>query len=291
MQEDYRVVLRRIRENRGMSLSQTVSGIVSKSTMSSAELQHSSMSFENVLMILERLHVSPSELLARSSGITDSAVFINQLVDLFDHGDVHGLKHLLHEVKNKPVTEPETLPFHRLDTIAVQAAICIKEQVPLPESDKNFLMAYFLEQNEWFNYDLGILQFAPPLLDVDTVHRLADILFKNFPTIINSLGSVGFAVTILTSMIGRLIMAQDYSGASNLIARARMETNIVEYLSTGVLLSVFEAAIQYHRGYETEATRMFNSIVSLLKLIKSDNVLRYIIGVWQQLVPQDESSV
>ena len=290
MSDEYGKSVRIIRENRNLSLSQLSDGIVSKSTLDKFELGDSSISFENLLPLLQRLRVSLSEFLYRVNEHSTSSVTqtLQKASRAYSRKDVLSLKRQLSELVNEKILEPKNLPFHRLDIIAVKAALGMLQNVPLPKEDVDFAMSYFLTQNEWFHYDLAILQFLPPFLASDILTQLVDTLFKNIPTFFHSMSNITLATNILIAVIGQLIMANAINDAEHLILRTRRESAIAAYLTTTLTLTEYEAIIQYRRGNQAKAAESHETLIAFLKILDMHDAMSSLDSLWDQLTTAAE---
>lgn len=288
MHPDYGSLIRSIRvNNRKLSLAQASAGIMDKTTLSKFEQGKMSLSFANLIPLLQRLRIAPSELLSFQNNyqLSKMGAFFYGVGEAYNRRDLITLGHLLEEQEAPHPDEPPNLPFYRLNAIAIKAAMGMLQNKPLNQDDVSFASEYLVSQGTWFNYDLGILTYLPSFLAEDTLVWIAHNLYDQTSAFAAILNNASLIVEIALNVATVLIAGKhNYVAANWILNRSRDVPYVKDMITSELRLKQLEAAIEYHRGNTKTAEETNARILSTLHWLELTQKAAEIESLWPQLI-------
>ncbi|MCI2172183.1 Rgg/GadR/MutR family transcriptional regulator [Schleiferilactobacillus perolens] len=291
MVPDYGSFVHSIRtNNRRLSLAQTAYGIIDKSTLRKFEQGQTSLSFANIIPLLERLHIAPSELLYSKDNyqLSESASFFYSLAEAYNRRDLIQLQNLLNEQQAPHPNEPPKLPFRRLNAIAIKAAMGMLQNKPISPEDVGFATDYLVSQSAWFHYDLSILTYLPSFLSGDTLVWIVHNLYDHVAPLSDILNNASLITEIALNVATVLIAGKhNYEAANWLLTRSRREKSVQDRITSELRVKQLDAAIDYHRGNTKSAEDTYARILSTLHWLGLEQKASEIENLWPQLISSD----
>lgn len=277
-------------KDRKLSVKEAAQGIMSESSLRRFEQGQTSPYLETVLPLLARLRIAPSEFFAKKNGFapTQMSAFYSSVADAYNRRDFISLKSMLSSLKAAKPMEPDSLPFQRLDSITIEAALGILLTKPIPDGDINFAMTYFKSQRNWLFYDLNMLRYLPTFLSRQDLVWLAHNIFNRASAYITVLNNADLVTDIVLNVGTALIAsAKEYDEAANLLELSHQNSVLRGKLEFSIHRRVLEGAIEFHQGNPEEAEKIHTFVLSTLKSFDAVWDIQQVEALWPLLTKKD----
>lgn len=285
MLEEYGKAMRNFRENRGFSLRMLAEGIVDPSTLAKYERGTTGLSFESLIPLLARLHITIGEFLyrARSFEQDPKAAFFSQVTRAYLDEDIDMLHILNEQATSKLATAPNRLPYDRLDLITIRAATAMLQDTQLDANDATFASAYFLENQDWYYYDLQSLRFICIFFSLEDLLAISRMLFTSVNTYSRVGNSMQYVNEIALEIIDGLISYGDLDNARKTIADFDKQPTIINSIMASLNLKELSAALKYLDGQEVSATTEFQKVIDTLRWLSFNQQAKQLTDQWNRL--------
>ncbi|WP_155828584.1 hypothetical protein [Schleiferilactobacillus shenzhenensis] len=273
-------------DNRHFSATATAEGLINTSTLHRFESDTTSPYLIDVLPLLDRLRIDPSEFFSREQGFnhTQVARFFQSISSAYENRDVSALLRL-QKFFESPATHEAALPYRHLDAIVVNAALAMMHDKPLPDTDVAFAMAYFHQQPNWLSYDLHVLRWLPSFLSKEDLIWVAQNLYLRALTFIESLDNANSVGNISLDVATQLIISlpADHT-AAYLLRLSGDVTALQKKMQFSIHRKVLEAAIAFNQGETIQAQIILHRVYDALDLFDSEWDERMVSATWPKLI-------
>ncbi|OJF72830.1 hypothetical protein A9Q68_04600 [Streptococcus bovimastitidis] len=165
---------RKLRKEKGISISTLAGEFISKSQISRFERDESEISFQKLFYLLESISISLEEFLIISNNneISNFKQFISQLQEAEFSNNIEFLRELYHlESKNY---QKSSSKYHFLNMIMIKNSMLkCAEVIRISESEKIFLTEYLFTVETFSYYELIILSRTEYILDLHVQDNLS----------------------------------------------------------------------------------------------------------------------
>ncbi|WP_040535742.1 Rgg/GadR/MutR family transcriptional regulator [Schleiferilactobacillus shenzhenensis] len=278
------------RTDKNLSLSEAAGDIVTKSFLSKFERGGTSISFNNLLQLLQRMNVTVSEFLYRAYGYmwTGSAAFFNRLSVAAATGNVEALNKLIQQASTKYTSSG--LQSDKVNLIVARSVKLTFEDQSLPNNETSQVLDYLFESEDWLHYDLKVLTYILPFIPPDMLPHVSHALIKHTEEYIRVGINSRIVAEVLLNILARQIELQHLHDAQVLLHDLDRNPTIRSMMMFSINLQSLKAAYEYVSGQTEDGSKEMLWALDTLRHLGSDKLAKRLSTQWQELtgVPTEE---
>lgn len=235
----YGKTFREIREEKGISVRATSKGIVSNSFLSKYELGKSSISFENLFLLLDRINCTFTEFIYRANGykLNSFEELVDRCAQLYATNNYEGLWKIIENQKNLyRITENSS---YKVRELMVKAALQNMGRYLMSDKEKTYLFEYLFNVETWGYFELAIFGNSVSVFNDTQLFQLSNECLNNSLLMRIELGIRSEIYNVIFNVIAQLVCRKEALEADILIKKLRQ----CDGISTEV-----EATIKFFKG-------------------------------------------
>ncbi len=246
MNTTYGKVFREIREEKGISVRATAKGIVSNSFLSKYELGKSNISFENLLLLLDRINCTFSEFMYRANGyeLNSFGELIRICRRAYEFENYDKLWEMI-EVQKKTymLTRNNT---YKVRELMLKATLQNLGKYKLSLSEKEYLFEYLFCVETWGYFELSVFGNSISVFNDIQLVQLSNECLNNSTLMSIELGVRSDVYKVILNVISKLICEEKLLKASVLIKKIKIQDHIS--MSDKANIKFFEGIIKIIKG-------------------------------------------
>ena len=242
MEKNIGEIIREVRKNRGMTLTDLSEGIMSFSSLAEFERGKYVISFDKLIKLLKKLNLSFTEFGFLIKENSDFYKWWNEILLLFEKEDLKKIFYYEKILRKNAASIQE-----KCNLIMLNNLISIKYDKNHPsESEINFLIDYFWKCGIWTHYDLLLFGNTSNLLSSKSIEVFSNEIIKK----INSLFENGYRyedyIRTIMNNIDILWSRNKYETCEKLINKINPYIKKTSYLEL-TFTKVFKNLINYKK--------------------------------------------
>lgn len=263
-----------LRKEQSITLAQAAKGICATSNLSRWENGKITLSFNKVLALLSRIHISPTEFIGYAD-IKQENDFPKELQKAIENEDTTAIKRLIHVQLDKYHSKRNAHDLY-LAVILCNQYLLIKGENLLPFPDQMHLYTYLSKITLWSNYDLGFFGNCVFMIKTDKVYAIAMNVLNNQDLIQKNTSSIGLIsmMGVLSDATISLIFRKDIIHAHKLLD-ALQGVELPQFLEFfKVTLTFLEKALQYLKTKDEDPILSFINNAQNMGMTESADTFR-----------------
>ncbi len=263
-----------LRKEQSITLAQAAKGICATSNLSRWENGKITLSFNKVLALLSRIHISPTEFIGYAD-IKQENDFPKELQKAIENEDTTAIKRLIHVQLDKYHSKRNAHDLY-LAVILCNQYLLIKGENLLPFPDQMHLYTYLSKITLWSNYDLGFFGNCVFMIKTDKVYAIAMSVLNNQDLIQKNTSSIGLIsmMGVLSDATISLIFRKDIIHAHKLLD-ALQGVELPQFLEFfKVTLTFLEKTLQYLKTKDEDPILSFINNAQNMGMTESADTFR-----------------
>lgn len=263
-----------LRKEQSITLAQAAKDICATSNLSRWENGKITLSFNKVLALLSRIHISPTEFIGYAD-IKQENDFPKELQKAIKNEDTTAIKRLIHVQLDKYHSKRNTHDLY-LAVILCNQYLLIKGENLLPFPDQMHLYTYLSKITLWSNYDLGFFGNCVFMIKTDKVYAIAMNVLNNQDLIQKNTSSIGLIsmMGVLSDATISLIFRKDIIHAHKLLD-ALQGVELPQFLEFfKVTLTFLEKTLQYLKTKDEDPILSFINNAQNMGMTESADTFR-----------------
>ena len=263
-----------LRKEQSITLAQAAKGICATSNLSRWENGKITLSFNEVLALLSRIHISPTEFIGYAD-IKQENDFPKELQKAIENEDTTAIKRLIHVQLDKYHSKRNAHDLY-LAVILCNQYLLIKGENLLPFPDQMHLYTYLSKITLWSNYDLGFFGNCVFMIKTDKVYAIAMSVLNNQDLIQKNTSSIGLIsmMGVLSDATISLIFRKDIIHAHKLLD-ALQGVELPQFLEFfKVTLTFLEKTLQYLKTKDEDPILSFINNAQNMGMTESADTFR-----------------
>ena len=263
-----------LRKEQSITLAQAAKGICATSNLSRWENGKITLSFNKVLALLSRIHISPTEFIGYAD-IKQENDFPKELQKAIENEDTTAIKRLIHVQLDKYHSKRNAHDLY-LAVILCNQYLLIKGKNLLPFPDQMHLYTYLSKITLWSNYDLGFFGNCVFMIKTDKVYAIAMNVLNNQDLIQKNTSSIGLIsmMGVLSDATISLIFRKDIIHAHKLLD-ALQGVELPQFLEFfKVTLTFLEKTLQYLKTKDEDPILSFINNAQNMGMTESADTFR-----------------
>lgn len=263
-----------LRKEQSITLAQAAKGICATSNLSRWENGKITLSFNKVLALLSRIHISPTEFIGYAD-IKQENDFPKELQKAIENEDTTAIKRLIHVQLDKYHSKRNAHDLY-LAVILCNQYLLIKGENLLPFPDQMHLYTYLSKITLWSNYDLGFFGNCVFMIRTDKVYAIAMNVLNNQDLIQKNTSSIGLIsmMGVLSDATISLIFRKDIIHAHKLLD-ALQGVELPQFLEFfKVTLTFLEKTLQYLKTKDEDPILSFINNAQNMGMTESADTFR-----------------
>ena len=263
-----------LRKEQSITLAQAAKGICATSNLSRWENGKITLSFNKVLALLSRIHISPTEFIGYAD-IKQENDFPKELQKAIENEDTTAIKRLIHVQLDKYHSKRNAHDLY-LAMILCNQYLLIKGENLLPFPDQMHLYTYLSKITLWSNYDLGFFGNCVFMIKTDKVYAIAMNVLNNQDLIQKNTSSIGLIsmMGVLSDATISLIFRKDIIHAHKLLD-ALQGVELPQFLEFfKVTLTFLEKTLQYLKTKDEDPILSFINNAQNMGMTESADTFR-----------------
>ena len=263
-----------LRKEQSITLAQAAKGICATSNLSRWENGKITLSFNKVLALLSRIHISPTEFIGYAD-IKQENDFPKELQKAIENEDTTAIKRLIHVQLDKYHSKRNAHDLY-LAVILCNQYLLIKGENLLPFPDQMHLYTYLSKITLWSNYDLGFFGNCVFMIKTDKVYAIAMNVLNNQDLIQKNTSSIGLIsiMGVLSDATISLIFRKDIIHAHKLLD-ALQGVELPQFLEFfKVTLTFLEKTLQYLKTKDEDPILSFINNAQNMGMTESADTFR-----------------
>lgn len=263
-----------LRKEQSITLAQAAKGICATSNLSRWENGKITLSFNKVLALLSRIHISPTEFTGYAD-IKQENDFPKELQKAIENEDTTAIKRLIHVQLDKYHSKRNAHDLY-LAVILCNQYLLIKGENLLPFPDQMHLYTYLSKITLWSNYDLGFFGNCVFMIKTDKVYAIAMNVLNNQDLIQKNTSSIGLIsmMGVLSDATISLIFRKDIIHAHKLLD-ALQGVELPQFLEFfKVTLTFLEKTLQYLKTKDEDPILSFINNAQNMGMTESADTFR-----------------
>lgn len=263
-----------LRKEQSITLAQAAKDICATSNLSRWENGKITLSFNKVLALLSRIHISPTEFIGYAD-IKQENDFPKELQKAIENEDTTAIKRLIHVQLDKYHSKRNAHDLY-LAVILCNQYLLIKGENLLPFPDQMHLYTYLSKITLWSNYDLGFFGNCVFMIKTDKVYAIAMNVLNNQDLIQKNTSSIGLIsmMGVLSDATISLIFRKDIIHAHKLLD-ALQGVELPQFLEFfKVTLTFLEKTLQYLKTKDEDPILSFINNAQNMGMTESADTFR-----------------
>lgn len=175
--------IQRIRTGKNLTQSALSENIMSRPHLSLIEKDKYDLSFNSLLKLLQRMHISIEEFLylTESYTVSETRKLSVQLMSAANKGSIIELKEVQKIAKNK-INNKEDFEYYHLYLLAKVHIYLLENNFKIDEEVENMIQpikCYLLNLSEWYIYDLKLLNNILFVFDLTSINSISKNVLKS----------------------------------------------------------------------------------------------------------------
>lgn len=263
-----------LRKEQSITLAQAAKGICATSNLSRWENGKITLSFNKVLALLSRIHISQTEFIGYAD-IKQENDFPKELQKAIENEDTTAIKRLIHVQLDKYHSKRNAHDLY-LAVILCNQYLLIKGENLLPFPDQMHLYTYLSKITLWSNYNLGFFGNCVFMIKTDKVYAIAMNVLNNQDLIQKNTSSIGLIsmMGVLSDATISLIFRKDIIHAHKLLD-ALQGVELPQFLEFfKVTLTFLEKTLQYLKTKDEDSILSFINNAQNMGMTESADTFR-----------------
>lgn len=275
------------REDKNLSLSQAAGDIVTKSFLSKFEKGGSSISFENLWLLLQRMNVTLSEFVYRAYGYTWTASvdFFHELTRAAVDENFSALDQLIADANAR--YQKSNLVSDHLNYIVARSVKFSLEDKQLPKEELDYVLDYLFRSEDWLRYDIEIMRFIIPFVPVDTLIQMARALLKHSSDFMKTGLNRTETGEILLNILALLIKNRKIHDAEVLFGLLHRNPTISSLILYSIQLHALKAALWFVSDQQDKGNAEIRWVLDTLHHLDQNRFARQISAQWNDLTGEN----
>lgn len=268
-------IFRKIRLNRHLSLDYVSHDIVTKSFLSKFERGQSSITFEKLVALLERMQVTVSEFMYRVHHYfwTPTQHFFVALKQAQAEADVGAIENLIAD-ETSQVAQPFSIHDpHYLRKVAAECALAAINTTKPSQTDVDSALDHLLQTEDWMQADLNLFLFLIPFCSVDTLAEYSTEIAKKSMVYQTSADNGQTVVNIQLNILAMLLYNNALSSASTLIGVLSQNATTTKYAAENLFVFKHLRIVYHHLLSDNyDAQSAYKELLAAMKFLDTGKI-------------------
>lgn len=263
-----------LRKEQSITLAQAAKGICATSNLSRWENGKITLEFNKVLVLLSRIHISPTEFIGYADIVQENDL-PTEILKAIEEEDASAIKKLIHVQLDKYHAKRNAHDLY-LAVILCNQYLLIKGEKLLPLSDQMHLYTYLSKITLWSTYNLGFFGNCVFMIKTDKVYAIAMNVLNNQDLIQKNTSSIGLIsmMGVLSDATISLIFRKDIIHAHKLLD-ALQGVELPQFLEFfKVTLTFLEKTLQYLKTKDEDPILSFINNAQAMGMTESADTFK-----------------
>lgn len=263
-----------LRKEQSITLAQAAKGICATSNLSRWENGKITLEFNKVLVLLSRIHISPTEFIGYADIVQENDL-PTEILKAIEEEDASAIKKLIHVQLDKYHAKRNAHDLY-LAVILCNQYLLIKGEKLLPFSDQMHLYTYLSKITLWSTYNLGFFGNCVFMIKTDKVYAIAMNVLNNQDLIQKNTSSIGLIsmMGVLSDATISLIFRKDIIHAHKLLD-ALQGVELPQFLEFfKVTLTFLEKTLQYLKTKDEDPILSFINNAQAMGMTESADTFK-----------------
>ncbi|MFT8843663.1 helix-turn-helix domain-containing protein [Schleiferilactobacillus harbinensis] len=268
-------VFREIRLSRHLSLDYVSCSIVTKSFLSKFERGQSSIMFEKLVALLERMQVTITEFMYRVHHYfwTPTQHFFVALKQAQSEGNTGDIESLIVEEANQ-VAQPLSIHDpHYLRKIAAECSLAALNDTKPAQNDVDSALDHLLQTEDWMQADLNLFLFLIPFCGVETLVEYSTEIAKKSVVYLTSDENGQTVVNIQLNILAMLLYNNALSSAGTLIGLLSQNATMTMYAAENLFIFKHLQIVYHHLladHYDSQGA--YKELLAVMKFLDTGKI-------------------
>lgn len=287
MSSKFGTTFRTLRQGRHLSLSEACQGIMTKSALSKFENGHSTILFENLLPLLNRLYITFSEFLHAANDYAWNAngAFFRDLTNAYLNKNQVTVMRMIRQETAAAEGESD-LRFHQINAITAKCVLALLKKTEVASTDIQFVIDYLFDQDNWMQYELSFLRYVIPFYPPARLLLLTKTMLRSGREFLSLGGNADFGAETYLSILATMLDNGCLADAKSALGMIEPNTALSLSLGSSLNLKELKAVLQYLSGEREKGLAECRRVVETASWLGIDWEIGQLNDQWEDLTGQ-----